>query len=162
MTRVLLVISASHDPDLAWRVAEDRSPRKDYVELARATGARILYREAVARRPVTRVVARLGGLPVAQALLAWLERATYDVVFTDAENIGLPLALLFKATGVRRQHVMIGHLLTTGWKRLCLRLFRADSHVDVILCHASLQRWLIERHLGVPRERLVLLPYQVD
>ena len=47
---------------------------------------------------VGRLIERLGG---AGALLAWVcfrERRRYDAVFTDGEQVGLPLALLCRLT----------------------------------------------------------------
>ena len=160
--RILLVISASPDPDLVSRIAEDRFPRKDYLELAKATNGQILFRSVVSQHPISRIVARLLGVPAAQAALAFMRRREFDVVFTDAENIGLWLALLFKVFRVRRRHVMIGHLPSTSWKQLFFRYLKVHSHIDSIICHSSLQRRLLIGQQGVPAERVVLLPYAVD
>lgn len=162
MVRTLLVISAARDAQLAGKVAQDRPPRKDYLELARLLGAAVLYRDAVRDRAWSRLVARLCGLPAAQAALAFARRSEYDAVFTDAENIGIPLAVLFRLARVRRRHVMIGHLLSTRSKRLLFRLFGLRRQFAAVICHASLQRSHIERQLGMPSERIALLPYQVD
>jgi glycosyltransferase involved in cell wall biosynthesis len=162
MSRILLVISASPDAQLATRIARDRSPRKDYGELARRLAATVLYRDAVQERSWSRVAARLVGLPAAQALVAFARRAEYDRVFTDAENIGIPLAIMFRLAGVRRRHVMIGHLLSTRSKRLLFRLFSLGTHIDAVICHSSRQRSIIERQLGIPAHQIALVPYQVD
>jgi glycosyltransferase involved in cell wall biosynthesis len=162
MPRTLLVISASPDAQLAARIAQDRSPRKDYVELARRLAATVLYRDAVQERAWSRIAVRLVGVPAAQALVAFARRGTYDRVFTDAENIGIPLAIMFRLAHVRRRHVMIGHLLSTRSKRLLFRLFGLGAHLDAVICHSSLQRSIIEKELGVPARRIALLPYQVD
>lgn len=162
MSRYLLVISASPNPDLETLIADGRAPRKDYLELSRALDAPILYRDEVERHPVTRLLARLLGPPVAQAALAFARRDQYEVVFTDAENVGIPLAMLFKLARVRRRHVMIGHALSARWKRWCFRFLTVQSHVAVIICHGSYQRWLLTHRLGVPAQRVALLPYQVD
>lgn len=138
------------------------APRKDYLLLAEATGGAILYRDAVRSRGLSRVAARVLGVSVGQAVLAFLRRREYDTIFTDAENIGLPLALLFKLARVRRRHVMIAHLPSTRWKRWCFRLLHVESHIDVIIVHASRQQWILERQLGVPAAQIALLPYGVD
>ena len=70
MARILLVISASTDPDLDARIAAGRSPRKDYLELARKLDATVLYRDEAQRHVGTGLVARVAGVPLAQALLA--------------------------------------------------------------------------------------------
>lgn len=162
LARILLVISATPDAELDARIAEDRFPRKDYLELARATNGRILFRSEVTEHLASRVVARLLSVSVAQAVLAFMRRGEFDVVFTDAENIGLPLALLFKVCRVRRRHIMIGHLPSTRWKHYFFRYLKVQSHIDTIICHSSLQRWMLIQRQGVPAERVVLLPYAVD
>lgn len=160
--RRCLVISASPDPELPTRIAAGAAPRKDYLLLAAATDGTILYRDAVRSRVLSRLASRLVGVSVGQAILAFLRRREYDSIFTDAENIGLPLALLFKLARVRRRHVMIAHLPSTRWKRWCFRLLRLHSHIDVIIVHASRQRWILEQLLGVPAAQIALLPYGVD
>lgn len=162
MVRTLLVISAWRDARLPDKVAQDRSPRKDYLELARRLDAVILYRDDTKERTWSRIVARLFGLPAAQAALAFARRREYDAVFTDAENIGIPLAILFRLAGVRRRHVMLGHLLSTRSKRLLFRLFALGPQFAAVICHSSLQRWIIEQQLGIPAQCIALLPYQVD
>jgi glycosyltransferase involved in cell wall biosynthesis len=162
MARTFLVVSASPDAQMQRRIAEGRSPRKDYLELSRVTGGEIIYRESVSRRPLSRIVARLFGVPAGQAMLAFLCRRDYDAIFTDAENIGLPLALLFKLGRVRRHHVMIGHLLSTRIKGYFFRYLKVQSHIDAIICHASRQHWILEHRLNVPPDRLALMPYQID
>jgi len=57
---------------------------------------------------------------------------------------------------------MIGHLLSTRSKRLLFRVCRLGKQFDAIVCHSSLQRRIIGRRLGVPDDRIALLPYQVD
>ncbi|MCL4545313.1 MAG: glycosyltransferase family 4 protein [Chloroflexi bacterium] len=161
-TRILLVISATPDSNLNRKVSEDQSPRKDYVELARALGAKVLFRTDVQRHPLLRLLAGHRSLPVAQAFLAFLRRRDFDIIFTDAENIGLPLALFLKMTRSPQRHVMLGHLLTTRWKRWFLRGMHLHTHIDAIVCHSSLQRWHLIHTLHVPPERVSLLPYQVD
>ena len=57
------------------------------------------------------------GIAAVQALLAYLTRHDYDVILTDGEHIGIPLALLLKLTRSRTLHVTIGHRLSAAKKR---------------------------------------------
>src|SRR5579859_1241432 len=92
--RTLFVVSAT-SPSGAMVAASD-GPRKDYHVVAQALGATLLDRSEVKRgSPLTRMLARLS-VPLAQAWLAFCRRADYDVVLTDGEHIGIPLALLLK------------------------------------------------------------------
>jgi glycosyltransferase involved in cell wall biosynthesis len=163
VTRVLFVVTA----DLPHGVpAVDDSgataPRKDYAAIAAALGADVLDRTAVLNTAWGRLVARLGGVALAQACAAFLRRAQYDAVLTDGEHIGLPLALLLKLSRACTAHVTIGHRISAPKKRPLWRWARAWTHVDRILLHATLQRRIALEALGIPAERLVLVPYQVD
>ncbi len=158
MARVLLVVSARLP---AGSVAPS-GPRKDYVALVGALNASVIDYASVERSPVGRVVARVAGMPIAQALLAFLESGRHDAVLTDGEHIGIPLALLLKLFRSRTAHVTIGHRLSTPKKRLFFRWLAAHSHIQRIAVHSSLQRELAIRELGVPAERVSLVPYQVD
>ncbi len=156
------MISAESDCELAFKVAKDEAPRKDYIELQKAVAGEILFRDQVRSDRLGNVIARIFGVATAQAVIAFKRRKEYDGVFTDAENIGIPLALLFTVTRTRRRHVMIGHLLTTAAKRPWFRLARVQRSIDVIICHASLQAWLMEYRLHINDRKIALIPYQVD
>jgi glycosyltransferase involved in cell wall biosynthesis len=56
---------------------------------------------------------------------------------------------------------MLTHYLTPAKTRLWFRL-GVGSHVDTLICHASAQRARAVEVLGMPRERVRLLPYFAD
>jgi glycosyltransferase involved in cell wall biosynthesis len=111
---------------------------------------------------VGRLVERLFGTTVAQALLAFGQHHRFDVVITDGEHLGIPLALLLKATGARVSHVTIGHRLSTPKKRLFFRWLRVHSHMNRIALHSKLQYAIATSKLGIPREQLTVIPFQAD
>ncbi len=158
MARVLLAISAR----LPIEPTNPGGPRKDYTALAEALGATVIDYAAVERSRIGRLVARIAGLPVAQALLTFLRSGRFDAILTDGEHIGIPLALLLKLTRSHTAHVTIGHRVSTPKKRLLFRLLRAHARMDRIAVHSSLQRDIAIGDLGVPAEQVVLVPYQVD
>ncbi len=156
--RVLLVVNAA----VAATGPRPAGPRKDYDALAERLGADILDRGAVTRRPLTRLAARALGSPVVQAWLAFRRCHRYDVVVTDGEGSGIPLALLLKLAGARCPHVTIGHRLSTAKKRPFFRWLRVHSHFTRVVLHSVRQRDTAIRELGIPPEQLALVPYQVD
>jgi glycosyltransferase involved in cell wall biosynthesis len=97
-----------------------------------------------------------------QAWLAFQERHRYDVIVTDGEHIGIPLALLLKVARARVGHITIGHRLTAAKKRLAFKWLRAHTRMDRIVVHSRRQYELAIDELGIASERLSLLPYQVD
>jgi glycosyltransferase involved in cell wall biosynthesis len=161
MNDVLLVVSA----DLRRGTAApsgSAGPRKDYAALAETLHATVLDRACVEGALVARTIARLFGAPAALAWLAFRRRHSHRAILTDGEHIGIPLALLLKLAGATIPHVTIGHRLTSRKKRPFFRWFRAHTHMARIALHATRQYELAVSELGIPTERLALVPYQVD
>src|SRR5580765_8448082 len=92
--RVLLVITA----DDATAAQPQNTPRKDYRVLAERLRATCIDRSHVRKSPILKTLARWIGMAPLQAWLAFRERDQYDVIVSDGEHIGLPLALLLKLT----------------------------------------------------------------
>jgi glycosyltransferase involved in cell wall biosynthesis len=156
---MLFVLSA----DLpAGRPTASDGPRKDYIALIEALQPTVLDRTQVRRSMVGRLAERLLGTAAAQALLAFGQHRRYDVVITDGEHIGIPLALLLKAAGASVAHVTIGHRLSTPKKRLFFRWLRVHSHMNRIALHSKLQYTIATSELGIPSNRLRVIPFQAD
>jgi glycosyltransferase involved in cell wall biosynthesis len=155
--RILLVISADDAT-----AAPPHAPRKDYRVLAQTLGAATIDRSSVRRSRILRGLARWVGLAPLQAWLAFRERDHYDSILTDGEHIGIPLALLLKLVGSKVDHVTIGHRLTAAKKRPFFRWLKLHSHMRCIAVHSRRQYELAISELGIPAERLALIPYQVD
>jgi glycosyltransferase involved in cell wall biosynthesis len=157
LPRVLLVISATlpRGPVLV-------GPRKDYRVLAEKMDADILDIRAASQSRVCRLLTSAAGVAVGQAWQAFRRRGDYDVIVTDGEHIGLPLALLLKLTGSPIKHVTIGHRLTAWKKRPLFRWLRAQTRMNRIAVHSNQQYQAAINQLRIPAEQLVLLPYQVD
>lgn len=165
--RTLLVISAQPPPDLPQAIAEGQEPRRDYYVLQTALDADLLFRDEGSRTRVGRALRSIGGARLALAWEAFRRSHIYDVVYTDAENVGLPFALLLKLRALLRgsakqpRHVMLTHYLSTQQKRLLFRL-GAGSHVDTLIVHSAAQEALAKEVLHMPAERVVRLPYFAD
>jgi glycosyltransferase involved in cell wall biosynthesis len=167
--RALLLIPSALKKDVAPDVAADRHPRMDYFALAeglRAAGAEVdlLDHEAVDRErdPWVRLARRVAGRDAALALLGFQRRKRYETLFTNGENVAIPLALLLKAVRRRPGHVSIGHRLSTGKKRLFYRLFRVQNEIDTIFVYARRQLEYACVRLAIPREKLVLIAFHAD
>jgi glycosyltransferase involved in cell wall biosynthesis len=160
--RTLLIISADVRPAVQKEIAAGRYPRKDYFELANALQADTLDWSSTQTTFMSRLLARTAGKAVAQAWLAFRRRRSYEVLYTDSERIGIPLALLLKLSRARSRHVMLAHILSPWKKRIWFRWGHLHSHVETILCHASEQRRIMIEELGIPPEKIRLIPYQAD
>jgi glycosyltransferase involved in cell wall biosynthesis len=156
--RTLFVVSAT----LPSRAVPTPGPRKDYHVVAEALDATLLDRTAVHHASrFSRLLARCS-VPLAQAWLAFRRRGEFDVLLTDGEHIGIPLALLMKVARARQVHVTIGHRITASKKRPFFRWLRVHTHMTRIALHARRQFELARDELGIPVEHLALIPYQVD
>ena len=113
------------------------------------------------RDPVVRVGAHRLAPAWAQVIWAYRHRHEYDVCYSDAERVGIPLAALFKLSRARTGHVMLAHWLSPARKALPLRLLKLHSHIDRVVCRIEHQRLVAER-LGVPPQRVVVVAKGVD
>ena len=168
MKNVLLLIPSVLKTGLDAAVAADRHPRMDYYALAdglRATGATVTlvgYAEAEADRRALVRLARKAGRDAALAMIGFLDARRYDAVFTNGENVGIPLALLLKTVRRRPGHVCIGHKPSTGKKRLFFRTLHADRQIDTLFVYARTQLDFAREQLAISPDRLRLIHFHAD
>lgn len=166
--QVLLTVSGTIPADVDVRVARGELPCRDYREMARVFGADLLdYAEA--RRttgPIGRLMERIGGPDLMLAWACYQRRKRYKVIFTDGEQVGLPLAAMLKfgsPPGRRRpRHLMIVHIISVPKKMLFLDRLGVQSHIDTFFTYASWQKQFIEQRWGIPGSRVVQTPFMVD
>ncbi len=164
---VLLTVSGVIDPDVEQRVAAGERPRADYCELARGLGADLVDYAAASRLGGTigRLIGALAGRNAQLAYACWRGRGARDVIFTDGEQVGIPLAamLRFLGRGPRRtRHVMIVHTLSVPKKQVFFDWFGLQSHVDRFLVYSTWQKQFIESRWKVPAHTVVFTPFMVD
>jgi len=141
MADVLLTVSGVIDPARREQAARGERPRADYFELAGAFGADLLD-YAAARRETGRVGRGLEKLSGPDLTLAWAcfrRRGRYRAIFTDGEQVGIPLAWLMKFIGGRRRprHLMIVHILSVRKKQIFFDAFGIQSHIDTFFVYGS-------------------------
>lgn len=154
--RVLMVVSAS------LGASDEPAPRPDFKVLAERLDASLLDRSQLQRSFGTRAAARLIGPSLVQTWLAFRLRHRYDLIYTDGEHLGIPLALLLKVARDPIPHVTIGHRISAWKKRPFLRWLRLHTHITRIVLHSRRQYEIAVDELRLPPERLALVPYQVD
>lgn len=168
--KTLLLIPSVKKENIATAVADDRHPTMDYDALRagleeRGSCATIYdYRALEADPdPLVRLARKALGRDIALAVAGWRARKTYDCLFTNGENIGIFLALLLRLAGKKRpRHVTIGHRLSTGKKKLFFGSLRLWREMDTIFVYATTQREHGRTVLGIPVERLRLIPFHAD
>lgn len=161
--RVLMLVPSVAKQGIADAARADAHPQMDYYALQAELNADLLdyaALEAHANLPLVRLAQR-AGKDAALAALGYAQRQKYDIIYSNGENVGIPLALLLKRHGERRPgHVLIGHKVSTGKKRLLLRSLQ--SQMDAIFVYAKTQYDFARVHLDIPESRLHLIPFHAD
>ena len=144
-------------------------PTMDYHALAAALGGAqgavdLLDYSALDQEThlVVRLTRRWAGRDAALAVAAFLRQSRYDAIFSNGENVGIPLALLLKLTTRRPGHVTIGHRLSAGKKRAFFTLLQAHRQIDTIFLYAQSQIDFAEDRLGIPADKLRLIAFHAD
>jgi glycosyltransferase involved in cell wall biosynthesis len=168
---VALLIPSFAKTDIDGDVRADRHPTMDYHALAdqlRTDGARSVilldFAEVdAAPEPLVRWTRRFLGRDAALAVLGFVRRRGVDTFFANSEAVALPLALLLRTLGNRRPGlVTIGHRLSTGKKGLFFRTLRLHREIDAIFVYAATQEAFGASVLGIPTEKLHLIPFHAD
>jgi glycosyltransferase involved in cell wall biosynthesis len=156
LPRTLMLVSDRADAGLRREVGEGRRPCPEYLYLE-GRGVELLdwsrlSGEARRRSPWLAAQHAWAALPFLQGCQA---------VFSDGEHVGIPLALAMRAARRRVPHLMLGHHLTTRAKWPFFRILRAQDDITRILVHSPRQQALARR-LGIPVDKVALVPYSVD
>ncbi len=171
--KTLLLIPSKVKANIGAQVTDSSHPRMDYFTLQERLNLQngstcdiIDYTEVeVAHHPFVRSLRRTLGDDFALAYLGFRAAKNYDAVFTNGENVGLPLALLWQWFGGgtdRPAHVTIGHRLSTGKKRLFFRTLGLHEMMDAILVYARTQETVGRESLRIPAEKLRLIAFHAD
>ncbi|HEX5324161.1 MAG TPA: glycosyltransferase, partial [Capsulimonadaceae bacterium] len=157
--RVLLLIPSVVKTGVEKAVAQDRHPTMDYWALVAALRARGCEAELLDYKSVETT-----RLPkdTALALAGFQRKDKFDSIFTNGENVALPLALLLKSSRARPRHVTIGHRLSTPKKRAFFTLAKAHRQIDRIFVYATAQYQYAHGILGIEAARLALISFHAD
>jgi glycosyltransferase involved in cell wall biosynthesis len=160
--RVVVSVNARASDDMLHGGGGSTQRRTDFATLTAALDADTVDWDTADRKPIWRMLRRrLGFGPVAAALIL-LRRRRYDVVWCFSEIEGLLLALLFKIFRVRRILFVIADQTLYPKPVFLLKRLRVWTHFTVLLprnCHQAAE---LHRVAGVPEDKMIVLPYQVD
>ena len=170
MTKVLLLIPSVLKTDIDAEVAADRHPVMDYYALAGVLREKhgmtvdlLDHAAALAdTSPAVRLASKVGGLDSALAVMGFQRRRDYQTIFTNGENVGIPLALLLGSAANRLNHVTIGHRLSTGKKQLFFTKLKTQRRMDTIFLYADAQKEWATHQLHIAPKKLQLIPFHAD
>src|ERR1043166_9021722 len=159
--RTLLLIPSYAKRGVDADVAANTHPTMDYYALQSRLGADLADYGVIDadRHPLVRS-ARLLGRDAALAMYGFVHARRYDVIFSNAENVSIPLAALLAVMPRRPKHVLIGHRLSASKKKIPFRMLRGS--MDAIFLYAITQKTYAERELGIPAEKLHLMSFHAD
>ena len=159
-----LILAAGRFGDATRKaIAEGREPRLDVFELADKLQADVIDFLDVDKSSNlgVKLAAKLAGPSAGVAQLGFLGRRHYDAMLTTGEDIGLPLAMLLKASRARVSHTMIAHTLFPAKKRVFFKAGVA-SNLDRVLAYSTSEERLMIDELRIPAERVERIYYHAD
>ncbi len=163
---MLLTVSGTIPDDIRAKIKQGERPTADYIAMAEAFQADLIDYPAARRISgwFGRLLEFLWGPPLVLAWACFLLRKRYRLIFTDGEQIGIPLAMFMKILGgsPRPKHFMIVHILSVRKKERFFNLFRIHSHIDHFFVYSSFQKQHIENQWEIPGDRVTLTPFMVD
>lgn len=161
----LLTVSGTIPAGLDDDVAAGARPRADYRVMAEEFDADVVDVDAAlaATGRLGRLLYRFLG---AGPLLGWFcfrRRKDYDVIVTDGEQVGIPLALLTRLLGRGgSRHMMIVHIVSVSKKAALMRWTRCAGVIDRYIAYCTWQADFIHERLSVPRDRVIVSTFMVD
>ena len=160
--RVLMLVPSVAKYEAATAAASDAHPTMDYFALQTALGADIIDYAALDAATDSRLIrmAHRAGKDAALAALGYTKRGSYDVIFSNGENVGIPLAMLLKRHRTRPLHALIGHRVSPPKKKFFLRGLQAQ--MDAVFLYATPQFEYARDVLRMPASKLHLIPFHAD
>jgi glycosyltransferase involved in cell wall biosynthesis len=166
VNKILLTVSGEIDPQIEGKIACGERPQADYMAMAQGFPADLVdYPTARQLGGWTgRLLEKIGGPNLMLAWACFNQRGRYRVLFTDGEQVGLPLALLLKfaGRGLRPRHCMIAHRLSVRKKLLFLDWLGLHSHIDLFFAYSTWQAAFIRARWDLPDRQVVFTPFMVD
>jgi glycosyltransferase involved in cell wall biosynthesis len=162
--RNMMLVTTHIAPGLPEEIARDRYPRTDFYELSKALDASILSFSDVdvASGWIENFAKKAFGRSAALALAGFRRRHDFDLVMTTSESVGMPLALLLKFTGTKRDHLMVSHRLTPPKKAFLWKFFKLSKQISTVFVYSSTQRDAVVNDLHTPSQQVVQIPFMAD
>src|SRR5579863_277194 len=165
--RILLVISVQPPANLRADVAVGQRPQPDYDALRQVFGNEmdVMFLKDAQRGWFSRLIARYLGHYAALIWAVMWRAPHYDIVCTDTEIIGLPVAFLLKLTRLWTRHVRyatIAHDLAVPKKEFFFHWLGVGRRIDTLIVYSSAHRVLARDAFHMPEDHIALLACPVD
>jgi glycosyltransferase involved in cell wall biosynthesis len=148
------------------KIARGERPLADYIAMARGFPADLMDYGTARKKSgwIGKLLEKIGGPNLMLAWACFTRRRNYQVLFTDGEQVGLPLALLLKIAGGRQRprHCMITHRISVRKKMIFLDLLRLHNHIDIFFVYSTCQADFIRARWRQPSQKVIYTPFMVD
>jgi len=155
--RSLMLVSAPADERLRSGVRDGLRPQPEYLRLEQE-GVELLDWSRL--DPPLHRRTWMGSVRHAKAAMHRVSEV--EVVFSDGEQVGVPMALGMMARGIKTPHLLLGHRLTSRHKRPFFTALKCHHAMTRILVHSRHQLNGLPHLLGIPADKLALVPYYAD
>ncbi len=145
---------------------ENRKPRTSLLEIA--LSAELLdERYLTSKAPsIRRFFYSMLPIHTAQIIEALFIHHRFDVILTQSERVGLPLAFAMNLLGMRTPHILIISRITSSSKKKAKQkmwfMKQVKNSVSRFLIWSSVQRTIAIEELGVDPERITLIKRGTD
>jgi glycosyltransferase involved in cell wall biosynthesis len=161
--RVVLTVNARVTDQNLHSGGDDNDRRRtDFQELASALNATVIDWDRTDRTWIGRMIRKRFGFGLVAALLVFVSRKRYDLIWCFTEVEGLLLALLFKLFRIRKTLFFIAVVPVSPKSMFFMKHLRVWTHFTAILPTNTYQANELVRTAKVPADKVVILPYQVD
>ncbi len=159
--KVLLLIPSVAKTGVEGEVERNVHPTMDYYALQAATNGTIAdYSTIEGCSHFLVALARRAGKDAALAAYGFIKRKEFDAIYSNGENVSIPLSAFLLFSFRRPVHVLIGHHLSPNKKKFFLKWLQ--SKMDLTFVYAKTQEEYAATVLEIPREKLSLIPFHAD
>jgi glycosyltransferase involved in cell wall biosynthesis len=158
MTRCVALVSATAGDEVRRAAATGSRPCPDYLRLQERHGVELVDWGSIPRSSGRRSVSQ--SMRHVRAAMPKISKA--DVVLSDGEHLGIPLAVAMAALRMNTPHVCIGHHLLTPSKQRVFKALKPQHHINRIVVHSHNQIELLRSSLPGVAPIVCTVPYAVD
>lgn len=141
-----------------------RQPRDDLDWLGRRLGATFVPPQGSPVSLPDQVRSQIIGQPDLWSFAREFASALnqHDVLFCPSEDIAIPVAVACKQSKNPAKIAAVFHNIDRPRGRVALNLFAAAKQIDLFLVHSYSQLNFLRRQVGIPDDRVQLVPYSID
>ena len=143
---------------------EEEVPKIDLVLLAQSLNATFIRSKSPQVTFVDKICALLSSTPenwaFARQISSQLEPE--DVVFCPGEEIGIPLASIYRSQKKRPQIIVWFHRITGLKSRVVLRLMNISNMVNIAVANTNPNRKFLQNYLKFTEEQTIFWRHSID